>query len=421
MFTCKDGPVHFHDSKDFDWEELRMRAEPMLRAQQQATAAAATATSRPTASDMPLVNEEAGNAIEPCKACISKNHQKKLARKAKKDEHKVARLTIGGEDTKREVGALPSTRVDTQGQIDGWERHFRRHVDAPTPFFKERRALLEEFPQLKKTGIRILEVGSGNGSNVLPVLKHNPSASVHATDPCETAVEDTKRRIWEAGLSDRLTTEIQPTPTMPCSAEYGPFDVVMILCTLSAIPGNDDSALLTAAASLLRPGGLVLIRDHGLYDMRHLRDMQRDAILIDPVRPAYLRPGGMHRRYYCLEDMQALAAAARLNVDDNRYLCIRQHNHKRGIHMDRVYVHAVLRTSTRDANQPYADTEETTPCTQPAASAHPPDTTHAARAGTCPSAAAYVNAIRSCGADGTAATRYSVYLLYYRVVQKYKY
>jgi hypothetical protein len=89
--------------------------------------------------------------------------------------------------------------------------------------------------------------------------------------------------------------------------------------------------------------------------------------------------------------------------------------------MDRVYVHAVLRTSTHqpyadkeeDAHQPYADTEETTPRTQPAASAHTTHTTHAARSGACPSAAAYVNAIRSCGADGTAATRYSVYLLYW--------
>ena len=33
-------------------------------------------------------------------------------------------------------------------------------------------------------------------------------------------------------------------------------------------------------------------------------------VLVDSIRPAYLRPGGMHRRYYSLENLQELAAAA---------------------------------------------------------------------------------------------------------------
>jgi len=86
--------VYFHESRDFDWEELRQRHEPALREQQS-------------------------------RACA----------------------------------AAPAAAADTEGQISGWEQHFQRHVDAPTPFFKERRALLEEFPLLKEPGIRILEVG----------------------------------------------------------------------------------------------------------------------------------------------------------------------------------------------------------------------------------------------------------------------
>jgi methyltransferase-like protein 6 len=144
--------VFFHESRDFDWEELRLLHEPALREQQSRARAAA-----------------------------------------------------------------PAVAADTEGQISGWERHFQRHVDAPTPFFKERRALLEEFPLLKEPGIRILEVGSGNGSSVLPLLRHNLTATVHATDPSQTAVADTEQRVAAAGLADRLTTELQPSPTMPCS------------------------------------------------------------------------------------------------------------------------------------------------------------------------------------------------------------
>jgi hypothetical protein len=67
-------------------------------------------------------------------------------------------------------------------------------------------------------------------------------------------VEDTVRRCAEQGLSTRLTSEIQPGKTTPCAPEHGPFDHVMILCTLSAIPGEDDIALLVSAAAELRPG-----------------------------------------------------------------------------------------------------------------------------------------------------------------------
>jgi len=145
--------VHFHESRDFDWEELRERAEPILREQQHMASTAVAAFASPRAGILCAEN-------------------------------------------------------DTKGQINGWEKHFQKHVEAPTPFFKERRALLQEFPLLKAPGIHILEVGSGNGSNVLPVLRHNPSATIHATDPSPTAVEDTRRRLIEAGLSDRLTTEV---------------------------------------------------------------------------------------------------------------------------------------------------------------------------------------------------------------------
>ena len=200
--------------------------------------------------------------------------------------------------------------------------------------------------------------------------------------------------------------QVQPTSTMPCSPEHGPFDVVMILCTLSAIPGNDDAAVLRSAASFLRPGGAVLIRDHGLFDMRHLKDMQRDAVMIDHVRPAYLRPGGMHRRYYSLPNLEQLAHSAGLTVEENRYLCIRQHNRKKKMHMDRVYVHAVFRKGAVDAS--FKAQSENNQSSQPA----PPQSPSGAmqeswsghiQGGTCPAAAAYVNAIRSCGTDSWAA------------------
>ena len=51
----------------------------------------------------------------------------------------------------------------------------------------------------------------------------------------------------------------------------------------------------------------------------------------------------MHRRYYSLEAIAELATASGLAVEENRYLCVRLHNPKRALTMNRVYVHCVLR------------------------------------------------------------------------------
>lgn len=293
--TTAEQP-YWHDACDFAWEDLRDRVQNEVQAHLDSA---------------PL------GEIRPAGASMT---------------------AVRGDETDWKAGA-----TNTQGQIDGWERHFRKHLDAPVPFFKERRGLLQMFPVLKTPGVHVLEVGCGNGSCVLPLLRGNPTATVHATDPSPTAVDDTVRRSAEQGLGARLTHEVQPTATVPCSPEHGPFDHVMILCTLSAIPGSDDGALLASAAAQLRPGGSVLIRDHARYDMRHLTDVRRGATLLDRERPAYLRPGGMHRRYYSREDVAALAAGAGLAVEENRYLCIRQRNARKQLEWDRVYLQSVLR------------------------------------------------------------------------------
>lgn len=88
------------------------------------------------------------------------------------------------------------------------------------------------------------------------------------------------------------------------------------------------------------------VRDYGLYDHRQLVDARESTLLRDGTAGApyeYLRPGGMHRRYYSLERLGELAAVAGLRVEEGRYLCVRLRNEKKNLNRDRVYVHAVLR------------------------------------------------------------------------------
>ena len=146
------------------------------------------------------------------------------------------------------------------------------------------------------------------------------------------------------GKGGRLTAEVQPSPTQPCSPEHAPFDACMIVFTLSAVPGDDDALLLINAAAALRPGGVLYVRDYGLYDMRHLSDSKSSRLVArHDTAYEYVRSGGMFRRYYSLERLAELAARAGLVVEESRYLLITLRNEKRDLTMNRVYVHAVLR------------------------------------------------------------------------------
>ena len=318
--SSSNGQAHFHSSTDFDWSQLAAEVGPQIEALHKARAANGGAVHED--------GEEVGSFDEV--------------------EGEEGEEVVGDAAT---VTASQRTTTTADEQIAGWEVHFNRHQTAPTPFFKERRALIQQFERqltggTKATPLTVLEVGCGNGAAALSLLRGNPNAMIHATDPSATAVEQTKHAVAAAGMSNRLTTAVQPTFDTPAHGLPSEVDVAMILFTLSAVPSEGEAALLTAAARALKPGGCLLVRDYGLYDTRHLNDA-RKSIKLQNARTTheYLRPGGMHRRYYSLASLEELVklCPVPLVVEESRYLCVQLTNVKRALTMNRVYVHAVLR------------------------------------------------------------------------------
>ena len=248
-----------------------------------------------------------------------------------------------------------------------WESSYKTHAEQSSHLFEERRYLLQAFPSLSSGELQVLEVGCGNGSSTTPILSGNPKARVHATDPSETAVEITRTVCENLGVADRLTTEVQSADGPLGGALHGHFDAALLVFTLSAVPRPGDVALFNRVASALRPGGVLLFRDYGNYDLRMLRDVasasgapqtkskppgseahQKKADALTSTRVGereFIRPGGYFRRYYALEDLHNLVASAgvQLAVEELRYLCVRVANARRGLSMDRVFCHGVLR------------------------------------------------------------------------------
>lgn len=88
----------------------------------------------------------------------------------------------------------------------------------------------------------------------------------------------------------------------------------------------------------LRLGGLLLIRDHGLYDLTHLR-LPPEQQLADRL---YRRLDGTTCYFFTTEDLQAQAEAAGFVTRECKYACTSLLNRRKKVHMKRVFVHGLF-------------------------------------------------------------------------------
>lgn len=89
----------------------------------------------------------------------------------------------------------------------------------------------------------------------------------------------------------------------------------------------------------LRPGGLLLLRDHGLYDITHLRlrKEQREG------HRRYRRSDGTLCYFFSVEDLREKMQSTGFEALECKYACVSLCNRKRDLDMKRVFVHGVFR------------------------------------------------------------------------------
>lgn len=108
--------------------------------------------------------------------------------------------------------------------------------------------------------------------------------------------------------------------------------------TLSAVPPDLQMHMLRNAHASLRPGGTLLIRDHGLYDMVQLRIPASQWVGPN----MYKRGDGTLAYFFSVEDLAAKAEAAGFVVRECKYVCVTNWNRKAGLELKRVFVHGVF-------------------------------------------------------------------------------
>ncbi|PRD27320.1 UNVERIFIED_CONTAM: Methyltransferase-like protein 6 [Trichonephila clavipes] len=139
---------------------------------------------------------------------------------------------------------------------------------------------------------------------------------LYNTDICNAFVCDVTK--------DMLTEKIPPDSV----------DVATMIFVLSAIHPDKMHFVLKNVFEVIRPGGMLLIRDYGLYDQAMLRFGPGQKL----DENFYVRQDGTRAFYFSEEYLEKLITDAGFETIVNRYVSRETINHKESICVPRVYI-----------------------------------------------------------------------------------
>lgn len=182
----------------------------------------------------------------------------------------------------------------------------------------------------------VLELGCGYGSAIFPILAECPKVRAQVCDFSAHAIDILRQnpafdpQRCRAFVCDVAHDELE-------GVAPGSIDIVLMVFALSAVPPDGFAATLQKVFAALRPGGFVCFRDYGLYDLA----MRRNAKQLG--RSLFFRSDGTLAYFFSREDVERLfAEQAGFAVLENEYSTVRLTNRKKGVVMDRVWLHAKL-------------------------------------------------------------------------------
>uniref|UniRef100_UPI00398F7D2F tRNA N(3)-cytidine methyltransferase METTL2 n=1 Tax=Pristiophorus japonicus TaxID=55135 RepID=UPI00398F7D2F len=188
---------------------------------------------------------------------------------------------------------------------------------------------------------RILEVGCGVGNTVFPILRtsNDPGLFVYCCDFSSTAVElvklnsgyDSSRCLaFVHDLCDAQAT--YPVPD-------GNLDIIILIFVLSAIHPDKMQAVIKRLSQLLKPGGMILFRDYGRYDMAQLRFKQGRCL----SENFYVRGDGTRVYFFTPAGLDELFTSAGLEKVQNLVDRRLQVNRGKQLTMYRVWIQCKYR------------------------------------------------------------------------------
>ncbi|KAF9473414.1 methyltransferase [Pholiota conissans] len=161
-----------------------------------------------------------------------------------------------------------------------WDNFYKANA---ANFFRNRKWLHNEFPELvaaTRSGAgptTILEVGCGAGNSVFPLLAENKNTELrlHAYDYAAHAVKlvqnDPLYLSPPAGTIHAAVWDVTSSEGLPADIVPGTVDIVIMVFVMSALHPDEWGQAISNIHKILKPGGLILFRDYGRYDLTQLR------------------------------------------------------------------------------------------------------------------------------------------------------
>ncbi|KAI9146234.1 S-adenosyl-L-methionine-dependent methyltransferase [Paraphysoderma sedebokerense] len=256
-----------------------------------------------------------------------------------------------------------------------WNMFYERNEER---FFKDRHWLGIEFPELFPPSIaesdrtatdgpgdlnetfNVLEVGCGAGNTVYPLISDDAKNRendkeleqedgikrqrrrlfVYACDFSQTAVNLVKSNpAYDPDKVHAFTYDLT-SPTLPSCLKPASIDVLVLVFVLSAIHPTQFQHVIGNIYNLLKPGGLLLFRDYGRYDLAQLR--MKPGRLLD-MDNFYVRGDGTRVYFFETTEIRQLVENAGLKVEQlavDRRLIV---NRGKKLQMHRVWLQGKFR------------------------------------------------------------------------------
>ncbi|KAG8009771.1 Methyltransferase-like protein 6 [Nibea albiflora] len=234
------------------------------------------------------------------------------------------------------VSDFKQLKLEREAQKN-WDLFYKRNT---TNFFKDRHWTTREFEELKacrefeSQRLVLLEAGCGVGNCIFPLLEDDLNIFVYACDFSPRAVEFVKQNplycperccAFQCDLTKDDLRERVPESSV---------DVITLIFVLSAIHPDKMKLALQNISRVLKPGGIVLFRDYGLYDHAMLRFKAGSKL----GENFYVRQDGTRSYFFSKEFLAELFEETGLQSVANDYVLRETVNKKEGLCVPRVFL-----------------------------------------------------------------------------------
>ncbi|XP_038850344.1 tRNA N(3)-methylcytidine methyltransferase METTL6-like isoform X2 [Salvelinus namaycush] len=269
--------------------------------------------------------------------CLIPPVQRKTSTGRTLNEKEMEKLT--GDQTL--VSDFKQMKLEKEAQKN-WDLFYKRNT---TNFFKDRHWTTREFEELtvclefEAQKLVLLEAGCGVGNFIFPLLEDDLNIFVYACDFSPRAVEFVKEHsLYCTERCSAFQCDLTKDD-LRGNVPVGSVDVAMLIFVLSAIHPDKMQKALDNIYRVLKPGGIILFRDYGLYDHAMMRFKAGNKL----GENFYVRQDGTRSYFFSKELLADLFRGVGFESVTNEYVLRETVNKKEGLCVPRVFLQSKFR------------------------------------------------------------------------------